>query len=163
MIQYVNTLSLRNMLIINCFFHIASFTHKVKQTYAKEAAYCLNVDLLLRYDRTMNLILWEILPSTARLFLYKICADIHCVGDDVGTAQKTKIKIFLPCFISQFPGSLSFLMISACFRLQCFSTTTGSKAGGCLKKQNKKGLRTSQCWDTAESQALSQAPATLGL
>lgn len=60
------------MLIISRSFHIASFTQKVKHTYTKEAAYCLNVDLLLRYDRTMNILSFETHFVTLTLCQYKI-------------------------------------------------------------------------------------------
>lgn len=57
------------MLTINRSFHIASFTHKVKQTYTKEAAYCLNVDLLLRYDKSMNIFSFGTLFCTTTLLV----------------------------------------------------------------------------------------------
>ena len=64
-------ISLINMLIMNRSFYIASFTHVVKQTYAKEAAHGLNVVLLSKYEKTMNILfklfdyshaVWKITP-----------------------------------------------------------------------------------------------------
>lgn len=77
---------------ISLLLSLVSFTHKVKQTYTKEAAYCLNVDLLLRYDKTVNMLF---------IYLNLILLQPHIklpkrsVGDDSGETTYSLPPMFL--------------------------------------------------------------------